>query len=120
MNNIPILFFDYNMLRDIWGDEFMKLLQLGSKDLRLIRDRKKVFDKLNDVYSKIKARNLYNFYLSLSYDGINNTKEKCSKSSYYRNLKHLKDLNIDISQKIDIDMIDNTIEFNPFEYKEVV
>ena len=42
-----------------------------------------------------------------------------SKSAYYRQIKFLKDVGIDFSQKLDINEY-NFIEFNPFTFEEVV
>ncbi len=120
LKNIPITKITYDKLKDIWKEEFMKLLNFVNDDLKIINDRNEVYNILNKIYSPVKARNLYNFYMNIIFDGIQNTKNKVSKSVYYRNIKMLKELNINLSQKIDIDMIDNRLDFNPFEYKEVV
>jgi len=119
-NNINVIKFNYEILKKIWNDEFMKLLRFINNDLEIINTRNKVYEILNKVYTPIKARNLYNFYLNVIFDGIQNTKNKVSKSVFYRNMALLKNLNIDLSQKIDIDTVDNRIDFNPFEWKEVV
>lgn len=120
LKNIPITKFTYEDLKKIWSEEFMKLLNFVNDDLKIINDRNEVYNILNKIYSPVKARNLYNFYMNVIFDGIQNTKNKVSKSVFYRNIKSLKELNINLSQKIDIDLIDNRIEFNPFEYKEVI
>lgn len=120
LKNIPILKFSYEILKEIWRKEFMKLLNFISEDLKIINDRNEVYNLLNKLYSSVKARNLYNFYMNIIFDGIQNTKNKVSKSVYYRNIKILKELNINLSQKIDIDLVDNRLDFNPFEYKEVI
>lgn len=120
MKNIPITKFKYEDLKKIWSEEFMKLLNFINDDLKIINDRNEVYNILNKIYSSVKARNLYNFYMNIIFDGLQNTKNKVSKSVYYRNIKVLRNLNINLSQRIDIDMVDNRIEFNPFEYKEVV
>lgn len=119
-NNISVLKFNYDMLKDIWSEEFMKLLKFINNDLEIINNRDDVYNLLNKVYSPVKARNLYNFYLNVIFDGVQNTKNKVSKSVFYRNISCLRNLNIDLSQKIDIDTVDNRLNFNPFEWKEVV
>lgn len=120
LKNIPILKFDYDTLKKVWSEEFMKLLNFVNDDLKIINDRNEVYNILNKIYTPVKARNLYNFYMNVIFDGVQNTKNKVSKSVYYRNIKILKELNINLSQKIDIDLIDNRLDFNPFECKEVV
>ena len=119
-NNISVLKFNYDMLKDIWSEEFMKLLKFINNDLEIINNRDDVYNLLNKIYSSVKARNLYNFYLNVIFDGVQNTKNKVSKSVFYRNISCLRNLNIDLSQKIDIDTVDNRLNFNPFEWKEVV
>lgn len=119
-NNISVLKLNYEDLKKVWCDEFMKLLKFVSNDLEIINNRNDVYDKLKEVYSPLKARNLYNFYLNVIFDGVQNTKNKLSKSVFYRNIGNLRKLNIDLSQKIDIDTVDNRLDFNPFEWKEVV
>lgn len=118
--NIPILFFDYNKLMEVWSDEFMKLLKLGEQDLNIITDRADVYQALINNYTQAKATVLYNFYLIVTCEGLQSAKNKYTKPTYYRNLKALKELNIDLTQKVDLDLVDNRIDFNPFNYEEVI
>lgn len=116
---IRIKYVDYNYLKKIWSEEFMKLLKLLKKDLEIVKDKKSVENRLFTIYSPVKARNLYNFYTSIIVDGDTEVKKRTSKSSYCRNIKFLKDANIDFSQKYKLTVENDIIEFNPFEWKEV-
>ena len=89
-------------------------------DLNIVRSKEDIERRLFTCYSSVKARNLYNFYLSLVVDGYRVVKKRTSKSSFYRNVKDLKSVNIDINQKYKLDLEREIIDFNPFEYKEVV
>jgi len=119
--HIKIIDIKNEKLRNIWSDEFMKLLKFVKNDLEIVRNREKVFERLTKYYNNIRAINLYNFYLMCKTDGVDNVKKRVSKATYYRNIKCLIDLNIDLSQKYDLIEYDNNIiDFNPFEFKEVV
>lgn len=111
----------YDDLRKVWCDEFMKFYKFINNDLCIVKDREEVLERLQEYYSNVKAINLYNFYIMCKTDGLNNIKKRVSKATYFRNVKSLKELNIDLSQKYDLVELDNhIIDFNPFEYKEVV
>ncbi len=111
---------NYDDLKKVWCDEFMKLLKLYESDLKLVRSKEKVESRLYSVYGNKKGRRLYNFYLSLIIDGIDIVKSRTSNNVYYTNIRDLKKASIDFSQKLNIDFDDNIIDFNPFEWKEVV
>lgn len=110
----------YKDLKKVWCDEFMKLLKLYENDLKLVRNKENVENRLLNIYGKTKGRRLYNFYLSIVIDGLDIVKKRSSKNVYYTNIRELKKASIDFSQKLDIDFNDNTIDFNPFEWKEVI
>ena len=95
-------------------------LKFVKNDLEIVTEREEVFERLKNIYKPVKARNLYNFFVAIKFDGIDTVKKRLSESTYYRNLKELKACNIDISQKYEIQDYNNTIKFNPFEWKEVV
>lgn len=112
---------NYIDFKNIWSEEFMKLLKLYEPDLKIVKDKKDVEKRLFTIYSDVRARNLYTFYTSIMVDGISEVKKRTSKTSFYRNIKELKDANIDLSQKYKLTLEnDNIIDFNPFEWKEVV
>ena len=119
-NYIRIRNIMYKDLKDIWSDEFMKLLKLYESDLKIVRSREEVEKRLYTLFGSIKGRRLYNFYLSLVIDGIDIVKLRTSKNVYYTNIRNLKCAGIDFSQKIDINIDDNIINFNPFSYEEVI
>lgn len=119
-NYIRIRNIMYKDLKDIWSDEFMKLLKLYESDLKIVRSREEVEKRLYTLFGSIKGRRLYNFYLSLVIDGIDIVKLRTSKNVYYTNIRNLKCAGIDFSQKININIDDNIINFNPFSYEEVI
>lgn len=110
----------YKDLKDVWCEEFMKLLKLYENDLKLIRKKQDVEKRLYTIYKDVKARRLYNFYLSLVIDGTDIVKARTSHNVYYTNIRDLKKASIDFSQKLDISFDENLVDFNPFEWKEVV
>lgn len=111
---------NYNELKKVWCDEFMKLLKLYENDLKKVRNREDVEKRLLTLYGNIKGRRLYNFYLSIIIDGLDLVKKRTSKNVYYKNIRELKIASIDFSQKIDLDLEEKFIDFNPFTWKEVV
>jgi len=119
-NYVRILNVDYKELRKVWEGEFMKLLKLFKSDLDIIRDKKEIEKRLYTIYKERKASTLYNFYLSIMVDGLRQVKSRTTKSTYYRNISELKKANIDFSQTYKIDLQKQIIEFDPFQYKEVV
>lgn len=118
----------YKDLKNIWGDEFMKLLKMFESDLTKVKSKKDVLARLMVLYPNnkdfslpsSKAFRLYNFYCSVMVDGVRNVRERVSKSVYYRNIKELKNANIDFSQNMDLDFSEAVFQFNPFDYEEVV
>lgn len=119
-NNLKVIDVKYEDLRSIWVGEFMKLLKFVDSDLKVVRDREEVYKRLISKFKPVKARNLYNFFVAIQYDGIDTLKQRVSESTYYRNLKELKECKIDISQKFEIVEYNNIIDFCPFTFKEVV
>ncbi len=110
----------YDDLKNIWSDEFMKLLKMFENDLSIVRDKESIERRLNTCFTNTRARNLYNFYCSIMIDGDTNVKKRTSKTVYYKNIKDLKSANIDLSQKYKLTVENEIIDFNPFEWKEVV
>lgn len=117
---IRILNVNYKELKEVWKCEFMKLLNFFESDLNVVRDKEGVEQRLFSCYSSVKATNLYNFYLSIILDGYRIVKKRTSKSTFYRNIKCLKDVNIDINQKFKLNLERKVVDFDPFTYKEVV
>lgn len=110
----------YNELKKVWCDEFMKLLKMYDNDLKKVRSKEKVENRLYDIYGNVKGRRLYNFYLSILIDGLDLVRKRTSKNVYYKNIRELKYANIDFSQKIDINFEDTLIDFSPFSWEEVI
>lgn len=119
-NYIRIKKVNYDDLRNIWSDEFMKLLKFFESDLTIVKNKDDIRNRLIFVYGNTKGNNLYAFYSSLMLDGITEVRKNISKASYYRKIKDLTSVNIDISQKYKLNLENDIIDFNPFEWKEVV
>ena len=119
-NNIKIINVKYDDLRKIWSDEFMKMLQFIKNDLDVVRGREEVYQRLTDIYKPSKANLLYNFYCSIQLNGLKDVKLMTTSSTYYRNIKDLKQAKIDFSQSYKVEEIENIFYFNPFIAKEVV
>lgn len=119
-NNIKIINVKYEDLKKIWSDEFMKVLQFIKNDLDIVRGREEVYKRLNDIYKPAKANLLYNFYCSIQLNGLKDVKRITSSTTYYRNIKELKQAKIDFSQSYKVEEIENIFYFNPFIAKEVV
>lgn len=111
---------NYKELEKIWSDEFMKMIRLFEKDLEVVRKKQDVERRLKTLYKENKANTLYNFYLSVMVDGLENVKARTKKSTYYDNIKALKDANVDFSQSTNINFDEHFIDFDPFSYPEVV
>lgn len=116
--HIKIINVKYEELKKIWSEEFMKLLKLVESNLKVVRGREEVKERLNKLYKPSKASRLYNFYCAIQLNGLIDTKENTSKSVFYRNIEDLKNSNIDFSQSYKIEEME-LFYFNPFEFKEV-
>lgn len=110
----------YEDLKEVWKKEFQKFFKLIENDFSIIRGKEEVNKRLNSLYSPIRAKNLYNFYLLILVEGLQSIKRRTNKSTFYDNIADLKNANIDFTQKFDINMIDNRVAFNPFESKEIL
>ena len=73
----------------------MKLLKICENEVIKLNENDKILYLLKSNYTPVKARNLYNFYLSILLVVLILLKDNMSSSSYYRNLAELKNLNID-------------------------
>ncbi|MCI8444285.1 MAG: hypothetical protein HFJ37_03875 [Clostridia bacterium] len=116
--HIKIINVTYNDLKNIWSEEFMKLLKLVESNLKIVRGREEVKERLNKLYKPSKASRLYNFYCAIQLNGLIDTKENTSKSVFYRNIEDLKNSNIDFSQSYKVEEME-LFYFNPFQFKEV-
>lgn len=113
---------NYQDLKSVWSEEFMKLLKFFESDLTVVRKKDEIERRIYSAYSnnEKKARLLYNFYTSIVLDGIDNVKNRTPSSTYYDNIKLLKKLNIDFNQRYKLVEENEIIDFNPFEWKEVI
>lgn len=117
---IRVLEIRYIDLYNIWKEEFMKLLKIFECDLKIVRDKESIKDRLYFLYSNRQASILYNFYICLMSDGYDELKNRFSSTTFYRNIKLLKEAGIDLSQRYKlVDVSSDFIEFNPFSYEEV-
>lgn len=117
--HIKIIDINYNDLKNIWSDEFMKVLQFIKNDLDIVRGREEVYNRLNKLYKPAKANLLFNFYCSIQLNGLKDVKLKTTSTTFYRNIKALKQAKIDFSQSYKIEERE-IFYFNPFEWEEVV
>lgn len=117
--HIKVINVTYEELKNVWSEEFMKVLQFIKNDLEIVRGRETVYKRLNEIYKPARANQLYYFYCSIQLNGLKDIKNNTSSSTYYRNVNDLKKAKIDFSQSYKIE--ENKIfYFNPFEYKEIV
>lgn len=110
----------YKDLKKVWCDEFMKLLKLFESDLYVVRKKEDIKKRLYGLYTARQANLLYNFYICLMADGDIDIKERFSSTTYYRNIKMLKEAGVDLSQKYTLELADDYVYFNPFEAQEVL
>lgn len=111
---------NYDELKAIWKQEFQKFFNLIENNFSIIRNKEEVKHRLTVMYPPIRAKNLFNFYLLILVEGTKEIKRRTNKSTFYKNISDLKKANIDISQKFEVNMIDNRVEFNPFESEEIL
>ena len=72
------------------------------------------------MYKKVRAKNLFNFYLLIQVQGLQTIKNETNRSMFYKNIADLKKAKIDFTQKFTLDMEYNSIWFNPFESQEIL
>ena len=118
--HIRILNLRYIEFEKVWELEFMKLLKFVKDDFKKVKYKEDVEERLNTIYGNKLGLILYNFYLSIMNDGIEKVKVRMSKSSFYRQKKQLIDAGIDFSQTFEINLDNNIIDFNPFDFLEVI
>lgn len=109
---------NYEILYKVWCDEFMKLLKFVENDLDIVRGREAVLERLKSLYRPRLVNVLFNFYCSIQLNGVKDVQKYLSESTYYRNIKFLKEAKIDISQSYKVEECEFYM-FNPFTAKEV-
>lgn len=110
---------NYENLKEIWKQEFEKFFKFIDNDLSIVTNKEDVRKRLNTIYKPIRAKNLFEFYLLILLQGLQEMKRTTNKSMFYKNIADLKKANVDFSQKLELNMNDNRIQFNPFEWKEI-
>lgn len=110
---------DYKKLENIWIEEFKKLFKIIDTELEIVLNRETVKQRLNEKYSRVRAKNLFNFYLLISVQGLSKVKADNNRSMYYKNLSDLRKVGIDFNQKLSVDLIEKNINFNPFSAQEI-
>lgn len=110
----------YKDLKDIWHEEFEKLLKILNTDLIPIRNQDEVKYRLNNKFKRVRANHLFEFYIHILTRGINDVKGDLDKSSYYKNLSDLKKCGIDFSQNLNLNTTKDYLDFNPFCSKEIL
>jgi len=113
---------NYSDMEKIWSDEFMRLLKLCNSDMKIVRGRDSVQQRLVEKYGETVGGDSFNFYLLLLMEGEKTIKNRMSKTTYYRKLNRLKEANVDFTQqdiRIDFEE-DKIVNFDPFSYPKVV
>lgn len=118
VNHIKIIDVNYENLRNVWSEEFMKIIKYVNNDLKIVRRREEVYERLTDIFKPSKACRLYNFYCAIQLNGEDVVKNTTPKDTFYRNIKELKFAKIDFSQSYRVEE-EEIYYFNPFESQEV-
>ena len=116
---IRVYSINYNDLKNIWNEEFSKFLKIIKNDLNIVNERTVVKERLLKMYKKVRAQNLFNFYLLISIQGLQEIRRSTNRSMYYKNIADLKKANIDFAQKLDINLTNSIVNFNPFTEEEI-
>ena len=118
VEHIKIIDVNYEILRNVWSEEFMKIIKYVDNDMKIVRRREDVYQRLMDIFKPSKACRLYNFYCAIQLNGEDVVKNTTPKDTFYRNTKELKFAKIDFSQSYRVEE-EEIYYFNPFESKEV-
>lgn len=116
---IRITSVSYEDLKNIWKSEFKKFFKIIENDMKIVRKKEDVKERLSKIFKKVRAKNLFHFYLLIQVQGLQTIKNETDRSMYYKNIADLKKAKVDFTQKFTIEMEDTSIGFNPFEYPEI-
>ena len=105
---------DYKELENIWCKEFMKMLKFDLSEVKKVKEKDDVLNRLKFYYKERLACVLYNFYLSIKVDGYDNVKEYTNEATFYRKISQLKKAGIDFSGTYQIFDENSIIDFDPF------
>lgn len=121
---IRLTILKYEDLEKVWSDEFMKILKFDAKQIKRVRTKEEVRNRLLDTYKSSKAMRLYQFFITILNDGYNNVRLVFDDSTFYRNISDLKAAGVDFSQSNFADIatvdFDKMIDFDPFTWNEVI
>ena len=117
--HISVINLEYKDFEKVWSDEFMKLLGMIEKDLKVVKDKKEIKERLLYLYGKTMGNRLFCFYCSIQMDGLDFVKKDMSKPTFYRYIKLLKEAKVDYTQRYKMEKME-TFYFNPFEWEEVI
>lgn len=117
--HISVINLEYKDFEKVWSDEFMKLLGMIEKDLKVVKDKKEIKERLLYLYDKTMGNRLFCFYCSIQMDGLDFVKKDMSARTYYRYIKLLKEAKVDYTQRYKMEKME-TFYFNPFEWEEVI
>lgn len=114
-NFIRVQNLSYEEFKNVWCEEFMKILKFDVNEMKKVKQKESVKERLQTIYNNRKSSELYNFYLAIKVDGEKAIKDNMSKSSFYRKRKELKDAGIDFTGCFKIyEEEASIIDFNPF------
>ena len=117
--HISVINLEYKDFEKVWSDEFMKLLGMIKKDLKVVKDKKEIKERLLYLYDKTMGNRLFCFYCSIQMDGLDFVKKDMPRPTYYKYIKLLKEAKVDYTQRYKMEKMD-TFYFNPFEWEEVI
>ncbi len=105
----------YCDLEKVWCDEFMKILKFDFNEIKKVKDKDSVLNRLKTCYQNRKACELYNFYLAIKCDGESSVKSNMPKATFYRKRSELKSAGIDFTGCFKIFEEETSIfDFDPF------
>lgn len=119
-NYLRIYCTNYEMFKNIWNTEFRRFFKIIESDLNIVNEKELVKNRLNSLYGSVRAKNLFNFYLLILLEGLQEIKKSTNKSMYYKNIADLKKANIDFTQKLGVNLQNEKVNFNPFEQAEIL
>lgn len=74
--HIKVIAINYEILKKVWSEEFMKILQFIKNDLEIVRGRQAVYERLNQLYKPSRANQLYYFYCSIQLNRLKRYKNE--------------------------------------------
>lgn len=81
-------------LKKVHDDEVFKLLREGKTEMETVRTYDQVKARLNSVYGKRRANNLFSFWLQMATRGEDVMREEIGRSQFYVNRRELVDAGV--------------------------